>query len=60
MRARFLDKESGMVCVSVLRKSVSVFGCKTGTVFDLLASVPAGIVISSPSGAVGQWTIPAN
>ena len=49
-----------MVCVSVLRKSVSVFGCKTGTVFDLLASVPAGIVISSPSGAVGQWTIPAN
>lgn len=55
-----MEEESEMVwvCVSVLRKAISVFGCRTETIFDLLASVPAGAVISSPSGAVVQWTIP--
>ena len=51
------EEESEMVYVSVLRKAVSVFGCRTETMFDLLASVPAGIVISSPLGAVVQWTV---
>lgn len=60
MRGRFLDggRECNGVCVSVLRKAVSVFGCRTETIFDLLASVPAGIVISGPLGAVVQWSIP--
>lgn len=52
-----MEEECEMVCMSVLRKAVSVFGCRTETIFDLLASVPAGIAISSPSGAVVQWTI---